>query len=52
MLIGRPDFIFVATHHRQRIFFWIIYALVYWIVSPSILGPLVEEHDDKEQHPI
>ena len=29
-----------------------IYTLVYWIVSPSILGPLLEEHDDSVQQPI
>ena len=29
-----------------------IYALVYWIVGPSILGPLLEEHDGRVQQPI
>ena len=29
-----------------------IYVLVYWIVGPSILGPLLEEHDDRVQQPI
>ena len=29
-----------------------IYALVYWIVGPSILGPLLQEHDDGVQQPI
>ena len=29
-----------------------IYALVYWIVGPSILRPLLEEHDDRVQQPI
>ena len=29
-----------------------IYALVYWIVGLSILGPLLEEHDDRVQQPI
>ena len=29
-----------------------IYALVYWIFGPSILGPLLEEHDDRVQQPI
>ena len=29
-----------------------IYALVYWIVGPSIVGHLLEEHDDSVQQPI
>ena len=29
-----------------------MYALGYWIVGPSILGPLLEEHDDSVQQPI
>ena len=29
-----------------------INALVYWIVDTGILGPLLEEHDDRVQQPI
>ena len=29
-----------------------IYALVYRIFGPSILGSLLEEHDDRVQQPI
>ena len=29
-----------------------IYVLVYWIFGPSILGPFIEEHDDRVQQPI
>ena len=29
-----------------------IYVLVYCIVGPSILGPLLEEHDGRVQQPI
>ena len=29
-----------------------IYALLYWIVGSSILGSLLEEHDDRVQQPI
>ena len=29
-----------------------IYVLVYWIFGPSILGPLLEEHDGRVQQPI
>ena len=28
------------------------YALVYWIMGPSIIGPLGEERDDRVQQPI
>ena len=29
-----------------------IYVLVYWIFGASILGPFMEEHDDRVQQPI
>ena len=41
-----------AKQQQQPRGLYISHALVYWIVGNSVLGPLVEEHDDRVQQPI